>query len=81
MNLNIRFSMEDLEEALLNTGDISHEEAFSLVKLMDEDVIQDWDFTTMLAKYFVLQMKQTKNDEDISEVWNEFESWLKEELK
>lgn len=76
MNLNISISTVDLEEALLNSV-VSHEEAFNIVKLLDEGVIQDWDFTEMLAKHFVLQMKQMKGDE----VWSEFESWLKEELK
>lgn len=80
MNLNISISTVDLEEALLNSI-VSHEEAFNIVKLLDTDVIQDWDFTEMLAKHFVLQMKQMKGDAHCDEVWGEFESWLKEELK
>lgn len=80
MNLNISVSTVDLEEALLNSV-VSHEEAFNIIKLLDTDIMQDWDFTEMLAKHFVLQMKQMQGDESIPDVWNHFEAWLKEELK
>lgn len=80
MNLNISISLQDLEEALLDT-DVSQSEAFDIINLLDKDVVQDWDFTEVLAKHFVIQMKQLKDDAALGEVWGEFEAWLKEELK
>lgn len=76
MNLTINVSLSQLESALLETV-VEWEDAVRIIKLLDTDVMQDWDFTEMLAKHFVLQMKQMKGDE----VWDEFEAWLKEELK